>query len=441
MKALAPRRAPIEQPHGQPSTARSIMTRSKARQVLNNVLVYSAIMVVTLLLVDGICVAFNLFPPVLSYGDPDLGWAPARATGAMAIGKCIEFSTGETVIFQRNDDAVRTGLTRAAVLADSARLRIGVSGDSQTDLCARNDQIPGGVLEATLNAHAHPATVLTYGAGRYSPLQAYLAFRKVLVPYRPNVFILQVYTGNDLYDILRSDDRPHFEPTQSGYRIAEPVWYVYDDPKVHTRSRLLHLLRTVGDRTGIRRIPLKVGELRRLGKEYGAGSLDVISYLRDLWKARDPSVGYPDAFSAQMLNQQLFFQHFPGAQEESIRRMRALLTMIRRENPGLTLVMSPIPSYELVGARPVDATLQRTLARLSITLEAGQRQEGGLYERLRQLASEQQWIFVDNLAALQSYKGSGRLYNNFDYHLLPNASALVGQAEAEALLRVRRKAR
>ena len=66
-------------------------------------------------------------------------------------------------------------------------------------------------------------------------------------------------------------------------------------------------------------------------------------------KAREPSLGYPDAFSAQMLNQQLFFQHFPSAREESIRRMRELMILIRRENPGITLVMSPIPSYELAG--------------------------------------------------------------------------------------------
>ncbi len=412
------------------------MARSKARRFLRTVLTYSAIIAVTLLAVDGICVAFNLFRPAMNYGDPDLGWRPAPATGKMAKGKCTEFSTGETIVYQRNDDAVRTGLTRSAVLADTTRLRIGVSGDSQTDLCAPNDQIPGGVLEATLDSHGHPATVLTYGAGRYSPLQEYLAFRKVLVPYRPNVFILQVYTGNDLYDILRSDDRPHFEQTQSGYRIADPIWYVYDDPKNRPRSRVLHLLRTLGDRTGIRRIPLRVGELRRLSKQHGGGILDVVSYLRDVWKARDPSIGYPDAFSAQMLNQQIFFLHFPSAKEESIRRMRELMSMVRRENPGLTLVMSPIPSYELVGAHSVDASLQRTLTRLPITYEAGRQQEGGLYESLRQLASEQQWVFVDNLAALQAYEGSGRLYNDFDYHLLPVASALVGQAEAEALLRV-----
>ena len=192
------------------------MATSKALRFLKPVLVYAAIIVVTLLVIDGICIALGLFPPVMNYGDADLGWRSANATGQMAIGKCVEFSTGDTIIFQRNEDGVRTSLSRAAVLTDTHRLRIGVSGDSQTDLCAPNDQIPGGVLEAALNAHGHPSTVLTYGAGRYSPLQAYLAFRKILVPYRPDVFILQVYTGNDLYEILRADDRPHFEPRVRG---------------------------------------------------------------------------------------------------------------------------------------------------------------------------------------------------------------------------------
>jgi len=417
------------------------MASSRVARFLKQLLLYGLIIAVTLAVIDAICIAFDILPPLANYGDPDLGWRPATATGKMAIGKCTEFSTGEVIIYQRNEDGVRTSSTRAAIVADSARLRIGVSGDSQTDLCARNDQIPGGVLEAALNARGHPTTVLTYGAGRYSPLQAYLAFRKVLAPYHPDVFILQVYTGNDLYDILRSDDRPHFVAADSGYRIAQPIWYTYDDPKDRSRSRVLYLFRTLGDRTGIRRVLLRVTELRRLGKQHGAGLFDVVSYMRDVWKARDPAIGYPDAFSAQMLNQQLFFHHFPSAEDESIRRMRELMTMIRRENPRLKLVMSPIPSYELVGGSPVDSALQRTLTRLPITYEEGRRQEGRLYERLRQLASEQEWIFVDNLVALQRYTGSARLYNDFDYHLLPNASALIGQAEAEALMPALRSSR
>ena len=133
--------------------------------------------------------------------------------------------------------------------------------------------------------------------------------------------------------------------------------------------------------------------------------------------------------SRPTLNQQLFFYHFPGSLEESFRRTRALMGLIRQDNLGMILVMSPLPSYELVlEEQPVDEALRRTLSRLPVTYEDGQRQERGLYEELRELATEDHWVFVDNLAALQAYHGSERLYNSFDYHLLPVASALVGHA-------------
>jgi hypothetical protein len=352
----------------------------------------------------------------------------------MSFGKCLEFSTGQTITYPRNEDGVRTSLSRRQIEADSTHVRIGVTGDSQTELCAPNAETHFGVLEAELSSHGVPATVLTYAAGRYSPLQEYLAFRKVLRPYHPRVLVLNLYTGNDLYDILRADDRPHFVAADSGYRIAEPVWYSLDDPTVHTRSRVLFAIRSLGDKIGVRQLYLRFSELRRLGAQQGAGLSAVLAYMRDLWRAREPTVGYSDAFTAQMLNQQIFFRHFPGSEEESLRRIRALMTLIRSENPGLILMMSPLPSYELVGEQPVDDALLRTLKRLPISYEEGQRQERALYERLRGLTAQQGWIFVDNLAALQAHTGPERLYNDFDYHLLPVASAIVGHAQATALL-------
>jgi hypothetical protein len=110
------------------------------------------------------------------------------------------------------------------------------------------------------------------------------------------------------------------------------------------------------------------------------------------------------------------------------------MALIRAENPGLVLVMSPVPSYQLTGEKPVDAALLRTFERIPIGYDEGVRQEGELYERLRGLAREEGWLFVDNLAALKSYRGSGRLYNDFDYHILPTASALVGEAESATLI-------
>jgi hypothetical protein len=135
-----------------------------------------------------------------------------------------------------------------------------------------------------------------------------------------------------------------------------------------------------------------------------------------------------------MLNQQLFFHHFAAAQGESVRRARALLELIRRENPDMLLVISPIPSYLLVGDTSDDQALRRTVDRLPITNESARRAEEGLYDTLRALAADEGWVFVETLAPLRAFAGPDRLYNDFDYHVLPAASAIIGNAQAAALL-------
>ncbi|HEV8375225.1 MAG TPA: hypothetical protein VGR38_03195, partial [Candidatus Polarisedimenticolia bacterium] len=157
-------------------------------------------------------------------------------------------------------------------------------------------------------------------------------------------------------------------------------------------------------------------------------------YMNDLRKSAEPSIGYPQAFTAQILNQQLFFRRFPKSKEESLRQVRALLQIARHENPGLLLVVSALPSYQLVGEQPVDGALLRVLQRLSITQPEGVRQEQELYDALRHLAGETGWLFVDNLSALRKHRGSGRLYNDFDYHFLPEASKIIGREEAQRIM-------
>jgi hypothetical protein len=246
--------------------------------------------------------------------------------------------------------------------------------------------------------------------------------------------VLNLYTGNDFYDILRVDDRPHFVRTDSGYAIAPPLWYLYDDPAVRRHSRVLFALHMFAKRTGLRGFVQRVQLLSQQAAEQGKGLTTVIAYMNDLRRSREPSVGYQAAFSAQMLNQQLFFYRFPQGKTESLRRVRALLELVRRENPDLTVLLSPLPSYELAQQQPVDEALRRTLARLAITYEGGVQEESALYDSLRVLARETGWLFADNLAALRAYSGTERLYNAFDYHMLPVASELVGRTQARALL-------
>jgi hypothetical protein len=386
-----------------------------------------------LIIVDVLCNLFGLFPPRQDYGDLDVGWLAAAPAATIHYDRCFQLS-GEEVRYLRNEDGIRTNVGVQQLLADRGSFKVAITGDSQTDLCAPNSQVHSGILERELNTKGVRAIVLPYGVGRYSPLQSYLVFKKVLKKYAPDALVLNFYTGNDFNDLLRVDDRPHFVKSNGRYEIAEPVWYRLDDPRVHRRSRVLFVLRSLATTTGVHNLVLRFQFLRKIAAEQGAGFSAVFGYMNDLRRSVEPSVAYKEAFTAQFLNQQLFLHRFPDSRAESLRRVRALLELARRENPNTLLIMSALPSYELVQQRPVDDALRRTLDRLPITYEGGVREEQELYDTLRQLANESGWLFVDNLAALRGYRGGERLYNSFDYHLLPAASTLIGKSQAAVVL-------
>lgn len=400
-----------------------------------NVAIYSAIIVATLAAVDLVTIMLGVFPPRHNYGHPKVGWVPARPTGEMYDDRCVSPSTGEEIQYARNEDAIRTGLSARELRGPGGGFEVAVGGDSHTDLCATNPETHFGVLERELVAKGVEAAVYAYGGGKYSPLQAYLAIKNTLEEYEPDAFVLNFYSGNDFYDMFRVDDRPHFVPAEHGYEIAPPVWYQLDEPGIQRRSRVLFALRSAAKRLGVWGGYVRLRYLRRAAAEQGRGFASVVAYMNDLRKSAASDVGYRAALAAQMLNQQLFFHRFPGSREESVERVRALLELVRTENPGLLLILSPVPSYQLVQQEPVDEVLLRTLDRLPITYLGGVREESELYETLRQLAAETGWLFIDNLTPLGNYSGSERLYNEFDYHIRPAASEIIGRTQAAVIAR------
>jgi hypothetical protein len=210
--------------------------------------------------------------------------------------------------------------------------------------------------------------------------------------------------------MLRIDDRPHFVPSDSGYRVAKPVWYQLYPPDRVYRSRVMFVVRSLAERTGLRNPWVRMAYLRDVARERRQSFVTVFRYMSDLRRSASSDVGYSAAFSAQMLNQQLFFHHFPGSREESINRLRYLLQryllqMVRRDHPDLSLFVSPIPSYQLVGQQPVDSAFLNVIGRLPISYQAGVEQEAALYETVRELARQTGWGFIDPLPALRGYQG------------------------------------
>jgi hypothetical protein len=412
--------------------------RPRIRKHIRNAAIYTAIIVGTLVIVDLLLMMLNILPPTYSRGHAEFGWVSGMPTGRFETVRCLENASQVEMSYVRNEDGVRTSSPSSQLRTDTSVYGIAVGGDSQTDLCAANAETHFGVMEQSLRQVGIPAVAFAYGAGKYSPLQAYLAANKWIGEYHADAFVLNLYTGNDVYDMLRVDDRPHFVRTDTGYRIEKPIWYQEYPPDERYRSRVLFLLRTLARKTGVRNVAVRIRYLRQVAREQDQGIGVVMRYMNDLRKSRSNRVGYPAAFSAQMLNQQLFFHHFPGSMQECLQRVRALLRLVRAEHPSLLLVLTPIPSYQLLDKAPVDPRLSEVTARLPMSYAEGVAMERSLYDSLRVMASDEGWLFVDAVAALREYKGSEPLFNDFDFHLLPPASALIGSAQASVIAQAAR---
>ena len=408
--------------------------KSRRRRIAAALAVYSIIIAATLFVIDRALIALRLFPPAYDYGHPVVGWLPTDPTGKMMEQGCLVLHTKETIRFTRNEDGLRTHFPAQQLRQNNDLFKVAVSGDSHTELCVTNDQNHFGVMERELNSLGLQSGVFAFGAGKYSPLQAYLAIRESMNNYSADAFVLNLYTGNDFYDMLRVDDRPYFKPGPDGYILADPVWYQLDSPHKKRESRVLFLLESAYKKTGLHRVVLRLHYLKDVAAQQNAGVGSVFGYMNDLRKSASKEIEYSHAFSAQMLNQQLFFHHFPGSREESVRRVKALLDLVRQQNPGRLLIMSPIPSYQLVNAKPVDRTFLDVFDRLPIEYEAGVTEEAELYAALKQMSTEAGWVFVDNLPPLRAYSGEKPLFNRADYHIEPVASEIIGKAQAREIV-------
>ena len=406
----------------------------RLKGIARTALPYAVITGLTLAILDVMLIVTGLFPPTANPGDPDLGWRPAAATGAMFVDRCTDLESGEIVSYSRNDRGVRSGLSSDEILAYEDGPVIAESGDSHSDLCAENARTHFGFTERFLVESGVDALMVAYPSGRYSPLQAYLAYELVLAPYGPQAFILNWYTGNDFNDLLRTDDRPFLARGDGGYEVADPIWYRFDDPEDRPTSRVLNLASLMLERTGVANAWYRVRFLHSMASERGQGLATVAGYLNDIRKSAEPSVGYPEAFAAQMLNQYLFFRRFEGAREESLARAEAVLEIVRREHPDLLLFLGPIPSYLLAYGTQPDSVLVRTMERIGAPLEDAVAQEEELYRWLEAAARRHGWVFVDHLETLRAWNDEGRLYNTFDYHITPIASEIIGRNQSLALL-------
>ena len=322
------------------------------------------------------------------------------------------------------------------------RFTIAMVGDSHSQLSFENPlDSHEFVLESALRTGAIPIQVISAGRGRYSPLQEYLLFKLALKhAYQPRLLLMNFYSGNDFYDMLRPDDRPHFVRDEEGAIVMnDPHWISFVNPDTKSwieRSRLLWSLDEITNRLGYPRVVTRLRMLSAAANRAGRPYRDTLRYLEDLRGSQEPRLDYPAAFSAQILNQALFFEHFPESIDESLAFMRHLLETVRAENPDVLLVLSSIPSAALVDAIPHDVRLpwRDTLTRTGLTEKRVSELEDDLVDRLESSSIDAGWLFIDLRDCLRGHSGTGELYDSNDLHISATASRLIGRCQAEALL-------
>jgi hypothetical protein len=118
---------------------------------------------------------------------------------------------------------------RPTSLKKTAAVRILVTGDSQIDGVVFNSESFPHRLESRLNGKGRTYEVLNAATGHFG-FQHYPAMLRKYLAYKPDVFIVVAYMGNDFGDVLEllpnlAKQRPsgYWEPLKSAFKPDDPV--------------------------------------------------------------------------------------------------------------------------------------------------------------------------------------------------------------------------
>jgi hypothetical protein len=160
---------------------------------------FSILLVTLIILFLGIEIFFRAFLPQIhgktdnffAY-DSSLGWKFIPNETGHYVSR-HEFRTKITI----NSDGMRD--REYSLAKDSGRKRVAVLGDSfVSTLGVPYEETSTTLLETKLKN----SEVLNFGVNGYGPIQYFLLLQKKAIHYSPDLVIMVIYIGNDLYDLL-----------------------------------------------------------------------------------------------------------------------------------------------------------------------------------------------------------------------------------------------
>ena len=335
--------------------------RTKLRNLLPGLILSAVTVIVCLLLVEAGLRIAGIKPVEANIeGDIDLGFRGQRASTQL---KSSFPEYGDGYLLMRTNNRQFFEDTDTAERKPPGTRRIAIVGDSQTAGGCLNRESYPNVLESLLTARdpQHPVDVLNGGVGRYSTYQSLLRAKVDMLPLQPDHIVLAVYLGNDLLDVVRTDDRPYLEEQPDGsFRQHSPVFIVFADPNDHgnwiTNSRTAALVRTaVGPD-----IRYAFARFRMLMHNIDAPvtqPLRVVRYMKDIRALSSIDLG----FVTQVLNQHHWFLSFPDTLPRARRTHREVMRVAREmcKQRGIRLSVLLIPAKIQVEPQLVEDTMHK----------------------------------------------------------------------------------
>ncbi len=366
--------------------------------------------------------------------DRDLGMIPIPNQALKA--DFPEYSG--TLILQTNNLGFYQSKNTAPLPSPGTR-RIAVLGDSFTAGASNARENFPTVLEDILNSKQSegPVEVLDVGAGRYSPYQCYVRFRRDILKLEPVHVIVAEYVGNDFLDMVRQDDRPFLRLLPDGTLQPEPPRFVtYPDPSdrpgLLDRSRLYSVLKSLAGPT-IRYQYSRVVLLHNNLREYGYGTSAIFKYIFEIAKLDKIAHG----MMLQILNQQVWFADFPDTLPLSLKINREAIRLFRDlcRQKGIRLTYTVIPSAEMIEPQLMNEVFARLQAsNPQWTAERMAAFDNRLTDETMRACRELGVEYIDLRQGLRKRHSGERMYYPQDMHMNQIGNRAVAETLAEALV-------
>ena len=386
-------------------------------------IVLTAYYFIVIVFFDLLLVLSGFFEPVYRYGNKEVGHGyPINQDRYLFCEDCPDGQFREvtnSMGFKEFDEPkIPFDGTRVLFLGDS----------HMQGVCSNEETIADQFEQIATSRMGRKVDAQNGAYGGLSPAQ----YARVLIykglQLKPNIVVIGLYTGNDYFDLMRTDDRPWVYLSGDTLEWGEPDWVVDKNPafqrSILSHSRVFYLFDRIYTKT--LRYPYTRARYLYNSTPEGASFSRIWRFLYSLRKGNELGKNWWN----QMLTQDLYFRLFDKIDnaDKLLHHLLRLYKDICKEN-NIRLVIAPIPTaidIHTHALKPRYEALQQEIANLAdfedVVAVLQER-----YNFIDKICEEENIEFYDLRKPLLEHARGKKLYYKNDFHINPEANRIIAE--------------